>query len=63
LSQTRQLAAIMFTDIVGYTALMGHNEHKAFELLSTNRLIQKPIIEEFNGRFIKEFGDGILVCF
>ena len=61
--QTRQLAAIMFTDIVGYTALMGNDEQKAFELLDKNRLIQKPIIEEFNGRFIKELGDGILASF
>src|SRR5215210_7353728 len=61
--QSRQLAAIMFTDIVGYTALMGEDEHSAFELLSQNRQIQKPIIEEFNGRFIKELGDGILASF
>jgi adenylate cyclase len=33
MSQSRQLAAIMFTDIVGYTALMGNDEHKAFTLL------------------------------
>ena len=37
MSQTRQLAAIMFTDIVGYTSLMGDDEHKAFELLTINR--------------------------
>jgi class 3 adenylate cyclase len=43
--QTRQLAAIMFTDIVGYTALMGNDEQKAFDLLDKNRQIQKPIIE------------------
>ncbi len=29
--QLRQLAAIMFTDIVGYTALMGDDEQRAFE--------------------------------
>ena len=33
MSQSRQLAAIMFTDIVGYTALMGNDEQKAFEFL------------------------------
>ena len=52
--QSRQLAAIMFTDIVGYTALMGNNEQRAFELLRKNREIQKPVIEEFGGQWIKE---------
>jgi len=41
MSQSRQLAAIMFTDIVGYTALMEKDEQKAFELLKKNRLVQK----------------------
>jgi len=60
---SRQLAAIMFTDIVGYTALMGSHEQKAFEFLKKNRQIQKPVIEQFNGKFIKELGDGILASF
>src|SRR6476619_1617491 len=63
LSSSRQLAAIMFTDIVGYTALMGNDEKKAFELLNKNRQIQKPIIEQFNGRWIKELGDGVMASF
>lgn len=63
MSQSRQLAAIMFTDIVGYTALMGNDEKKAFELLSKNRQIQKPIIEQYNGRWIKELGDGVMASF
>lgn len=50
--QTRQLVAIMFTDIVGYTALMGNDEKNAFAILNKNRLLQKPIIEKFNGRWI-----------
>ena len=61
--QSRHLAAIMFTDIVGYTALMGNNEQKAIELLRKNREIQKPIIEEFGGQWIKELGDGVLASF
>ncbi len=61
--QSRQLAAIMFTDIVGYTALMGNDEEKAFSILDKNRLLQKPVIEEFNGRWIKELGDGIMASF
>jgi len=63
MSQTRQLAAIMFTDIVGYTALMGDDEQTAFELLNKNRLLQKPLIEQYNGKWIKELGDGVLATF
>ena len=61
--QTRQLAAIMFTDIVGFTALMGSDETKTFELLNKNRQIHKPIIEQYNGRYIKELGDGVMASF
>lgn len=53
----------MFTDIVGYTALMGNNEQKAFDLLRKNREIQKPVIEEFGGTWIKELGDGVMASF
>ena len=63
MSQSRQLAAIMFTDIVGYTALMGDDEQRAFELLNKNRLLQKPLIEQYNGKWIKELGDGVLATF
>src|SRR5687767_7703734 len=63
MSQTRQLAAIMFTDIVGYTALMGQDEKRAFELLDKNRQIQKPIIEQNSGKWIKELGDGMIASF
>ena len=54
MSQSRQLAAIMFTDIVGYTKLMGEDEQKVFELLNKNRSIQRHIIERYNGRWLKE---------
>lgn len=63
MSSSRQLAAIMFTDIVGYTALMGEDERKAFELLKKNRELQKPLIQGNNGRWIKELGDGVLASF
>ena len=63
MSQSRQLAVIMFTDIVGYTALMGSDEQKAFELLSKNRNIQRPLIEQHNGHWVKELGDGVLASF
>ncbi|MBT8183352.1 MAG: hypothetical protein KJN76_00815, partial [Eudoraea sp.] len=63
MSQSRQLAAIMFTDIVGYTALMEKDEKKAFRLLDKNREIQQPLIEKFGGKWLKEMGDGVLASF
>jgi class 3 adenylate cyclase len=63
MSSTRKLAAILFTDIVGYTALMGKDEQKAFELLRKNREILKPLIKQYHGTWIKELGDGILASF
>ncbi len=54
----RKLAAIMFTDIVGYTALMGEDEPKALQLLQKNREILKPIIKQFHGEWLKEMGDS-----
>src|SRR5688572_27752117 len=63
MSSSRQLAAIMFTDIVGYTALMGKDEQKAFQLLKKNRQIQQPLIKQYGGTWIKEIGDGVLASF
>jgi hypothetical protein len=37
--QTRQLAVIMFTEIVGYTGLLGKDEQNAFNLLRKKRKI------------------------
>jgi adenylate cyclase len=62
-NNSRQLACIMFTDIVGYTALMGENETRALEVLKINRDIQKPIVSTHNGIWIKELGDGVLATF
>jgi adenylate cyclase len=55
MSQSRQLAAIMLTDIVGYTALIGEDEQKAFRLLHENRQIQEPEIKQFNSSLIKSW--------
>jgi len=61
--QEHRLAAIMFTDIVGYTALMGSDEDHAFEVLRKNREIHLQLLSEFNGSLIKEMGDGMLAKF
>lgn len=60
---TSKLAAIMFTDIAGYTFIMGSNETKAMELLHQNRSLQKPLIEQYGGIWHKEMGDGVLASF
>ena len=59
----RKLAAIMFTDIVGFTALASSNEQYAIELLQKQREIIFPIIEKHDGQLHKELGDGLLVSF
>ena len=59
----RKLAAIMFTDIVGYTELMGRDEEEGFSILQQNESLQKPIIEQYNGQCLKEMGDGLLASF
>ncbi len=61
--QIRQLAVIMFTDIVGYTAMMGEDEARAFSLLKANRNIHKKCIGRYKGKCLKEMGDGFLASF
>lgn len=53
----------MFTDIVGYSALMSKDERVALRILNKNRTIQKAALGRFNGEFIKEIGDGTLSIF
>jgi class 3 adenylate cyclase len=50
--QKRQFAAIMFTDIVGYTALMGKDSAKALELVRISKEIQKPLVETHKGKWL-----------
>ena len=63
MKEQRKLTAIMFTDIVGYTALMAKDEQKALRILHKNRDIQKPLIKKYNGEWLKEMGDGTLSSF
>ncbi len=63
MSQSRQLAAIMFTDIVGYTALMGKDSERALRLVNVSMGIQKPLVEKHQGKWLKEMGDGAMAQF
>jgi class 3 adenylate cyclase/pimeloyl-ACP methyl ester carboxylesterase len=59
----RRLAAIMFTDIVGYTSLTGADEEKAIRVRERHRAIVRPLVEQFEGELIEATGDESLATF
>jgi adenylate cyclase len=63
MKEQRKLAAIMFTDIVGYTALMSKDEQHAHQITHKSRDILKALIEQYNGELLRTLGDGTLSSF
>ncbi|ANE49806.1 adenylate/guanylate cyclase domain-containing protein [Flavisolibacter tropicus] len=63
MSQHRQLAAILFTDIEGYTAIMQKDEQQAIALKDRHRDVLQAKHREFNGKIIQFYGDGTLSIF
>jgi len=59
----RQLTAIMFTDMVGYTALMQQDERQAVANRSRQREVLDRSIQQFGGRVLQYYGDGTLSVF
>jgi adenylate cyclase len=61
--RVRQLAAILFADMAGYTALMQENEQKAKLLRDRQRRVLENLIPAYNGNIIQYYGDGALSIF
>ena len=62
-TEQRKLAAIMFTDMVGFSALSQRSEALALELLEEHRRIVRGILPRHGGREVKTTGDGFLIEF
>ncbi len=53
----------MFSDVVGYTAIMGRDEQKGVQAIRDHREYLRSILPKFKGRLIGEIGDGTLSNF
>ena len=60
---TRNLAAVMFADMVGFTALVGQDEDTALELRNRQREVVERLVPEYGGRVRQFYGDGTLTMF
>ncbi|WP_121356725.1 adenylate/guanylate cyclase domain-containing protein [Flavisolibacter nicotianae] len=58
-----QLAAILFVDIVGYSAMMQEDEHAAIQKINHFRDVLEVIAGELDGKIIQYYGDGCLLLF
>ena len=59
----RILAAVMFADMTGFTAMMQEDEHKAKSHRDRMRQVLEKFIPQHQGRIIQYYGDGTLSIF
>jgi adenylate cyclase len=62
-AQEHRLAAIMFSDIVGFTSHMGADESQTLQIIQANEEIHLKAIASNRGRLLKRLGDGMLASF
>lgn len=63
LRQIRQLAAVMFADMTGYTAMMQEDEAHAIILRDRQKHVLTTWIPFYNGKILQYYGDGTLSIF
>ncbi|GJM29691.1 MAG: hypothetical protein DHS20C17_23260 [Cyclobacteriaceae bacterium] len=63
MAHIRRLAAIMFTDIEGYTAIMQRSESEAIKTRERHRQVFNSLTEEYQGTIVQYYGDGTLSIF
>jgi basic membrane lipoprotein Med (substrate-binding protein (PBP1-ABC) superfamily) len=59
----KRLAAILSADVVGFSRLMGADEHGTYEAINAHRAATDPIVEQQGGRIVGAAGDSILAEF
>ncbi len=62
-TETRRLAAIMFTDMVGFSRQMGADEARMLRVLTVHNQVIEQAVAEHHGHVIKTVGDAFLVDF
>ncbi len=62
-TQGRKLAAILFSDIVGFTSLMGNDEAATLRIIEANDAIHDAALRSNSGMLLKKLGDGMLASF
>ena len=62
-AKERKLAAILFSDIVGFTSLMGDDEAATLRIIEANDRIHDAALRSHSGTLLKKLGDGMLASF
>ena len=59
----RQLSAILFADVHGYSRLMAKNEERTYQRLTQSLRLIRSLMADYGGQFVRTAGDGVLALF